>query len=186
MDPIGQTIGDHEIVALKMRQPGSTRDHDRARFDAVYAQASETRRLSAPHRGLHQVPGQPIRSTEIVETSKHLSRAPLNGSRARAVRSGFVVQSGANGCRFDYLDSRTSRPITSTTLALPSAGNVYERVWSWTVTPDGRKLLVLTAGGFKEQAYLRVYALPSLARLGDIPLLEILDDSPVALLLDEP
>lgn len=128
----------------------------------------------------------PIRSAGTVEPSRHLSISPRTGGHVRAVGNGLVVQSGKDGRRFDYLASRASRPVATTTLELPSAGNEYECVFAWTVSPDQRKLLVLTSGGFKEQAYLRVHTLPSLALLQNVPLLEILDDSPVALLLDAP
>lgn len=57
----------------------------------------------------------------------------------------------------------------------------YESLEEWTVTSDGKTLLAVTAGGFKYQSYLRIYDYPSLRRRATVPLLEMLDDVPLAL-----
>lgn len=66
------------------------------------------------------------------------------------------------------------------------AESPYESLTEWTVTPDGKTLLVLTNGGFKYQSYLRIYDYPSLRRQATVPLLDILDDVPLAVFVREP
>lgn len=125
----------------------------------------------------------PIPSAKMAGVRPDLATPQVGGPSREA---GGVVVGNPAPDRFDVLDARTRRSLASTTLKLPSAGSVYECVRSWTVVANEPKLLVLTAGGFKEQAYLRVYSLPSLTLLRNMPLLEILDDSPVELLVDQP
>lgn len=136
---------------------------------------------------------RPIQSSTLTGTPMDLSNFTRGVGNRRPVEDGIVVEicpedrgGHVYRRRFDYLDPRTLRPVATTTLDLPSAAYPNERVWSWTVTPDGRKLLILTSGGFKEQAFLRAYSLPSLTLLRNVPLLDILDHAPVALFLHEP
>lgn len=57
----------------------------------------------------------------------------------------------------------------------------YEILDRWTITPDGRQLVVLTSSGFKYQSYLHIYEYPSLRRSSVTPVMKIRDHVPLGL-----
>lgn len=57
----------------------------------------------------------------------------------------------------------------------------YETLDRWTVTPDGRRIVILTSSGFKYQSYLHVYDYASLRKMSITPVMKIRDHVPLGL-----
>lgn len=87
------------------------------------------------------------------------------------------------GRRFHLTLSDRSRPDPVVELDVDAHPDEspFEELRYWALTPDRQSLLVLSSGGFKEQAYLRIYGYPSLKRRATVPLLALKDDVPIAL-----
>jgi hypothetical protein len=86
--------------------------------------------------------------------------------------------------RLEYLDGASLASRGSAILTLGTAECPGEELHSWRISRDGRRLVLFTGDGFKYQSYLRVYALPSMEHVGDVPLLELRDDAPVDLFVE--
>jgi hypothetical protein len=106
-------------------------------------------------------------------------------------RPGFVAKvplaalaDGRRRERLEYFDGRTLARGGTAVLVLGTRDCPGEELVSSAIARDGRQLLVLTGSGFKQQSYLRAYALPSMDHVGDVPLLEMFDDTPIDVFAD--
>lgn len=83
----------------------------------------------------------------------------------------------------ETIDAGSLKTIARAAIEPDKDNSPYQRCEHFALTPDGKQLLAVTSSGFKWQCFLRIYSFPDLNLEAALPLLEICDDTPIAIVV---